>query len=405
MQAITKTERIILIDALRGFALLGILMVNWMIISWPQIWADMLHTEIWSSAIDKVAIWAVHYFFEYKFFSLFSFLFGIGFTVQFFKAEKEKTPFVSYYLRRQFVLFLIGALHALLFWPGDFLVLYSMQGVLLLLFRNAKTKTILISSVIIFLIPFLLTLGFYLAASNDAGMMTQLQNEYTNTITPDLTQHNERSYAIYPVGNFSQIFSMRMDDTMRFYKSLPFWWWNSFAMFLLGLYAGKEKFFQRMDEMKDTLKKIFLISGITGIGGNIIFVWAYHNQNLFIPNMYNVIYSMFHIISVPTMTLFYITGFYFISKTLNGKKLITLLAPMGKIALTNYVMQSIICNFILFGFGLGLYGSISPSIGLLFSMGIWLFQLVVSNWYVKRFSYGPLEYIWRSVIYKKYSNT
>ena len=133
MQAITKTERIAIIDALRGFALLGILMVNWMIMSWPQIWADMLNAEVWTSTIDKASIWIVHYFFEYKFFSLFSFLFGVGFTVQYFKAEKEKTPFAPYYLKRQSVLFLIGALHALLLWPGDFLVLYSVQGILLLI--------------------------------------------------------------------------------------------------------------------------------------------------------------------------------------------------------------------------------------------------------------------------------
>ena len=81
--------------------------------------------------------------------------------------------------------------------------------------------------------------------------------------------------------------------------------------------------------------------------------------------------------------------------------IVELLAPMGKIALTNYVMQSLFCNILLFGFGFGLYGKISPSEGLVFCILIWLIQMLLSNWYVKRYSLGPLEYLWRKAAYKK----
>ncbi|MBK6611431.1 MAG: DUF418 domain-containing protein [Sphingobacteriales bacterium] len=296
---------------------------------------------------------------------------------------------------------MIGIFHALLLWPGDFLVLYAIQGLLLLLFRKAQPKTILIFSIIFFLIPILLTLTFYLAVANDASLMSQLQNDFKNIITPDLIQHNEKSYSIYPSGNFIDVFVMRMDDTLRFYQSLPFWWWNSFAMFLLGLYAGKKQYFQRIEELKSKIKYIFYLSGILGITGNIVFVWAYFHQNLFVPNIYNVINSIFHFIAVPTMTIFYITGIYLLSKVRVGEVIVELLAPMGKIALTNYVMQSLFCNILLFGFGFGLYGKISPSEGLVFCILIWLIQMLLSNWYVKRYSLGPLEYLWRKAAYKK----
>ncbi|MCC6816800.1 MAG: DUF418 domain-containing protein [Saprospiraceae bacterium] len=374
-----------------------------MIISWPQIWADMLKVEVWPSDLDKGVIWLIHYLFEYKFFSLFSLLFGLGFAIQYKKSEADNNNFTTYYIKRQLILLIIGVIHALLLWPGDFLVLYSIQGLLLLFFRKAKPKTILLFSGIFFIVPIILTTSFYLAASFDSSLLSQLNDEFTNSITPDLINHNKISYSIYPVGNFWEVFSMRMDDTLRFYKSLPFWWWNSFAMFLLGLYAGKKQFITKLDQQKPQLLKTFYISGILGIVGNVIFVWSYNSQNLFVPNFYNVINSIFHIVSVPTLTIFYITSFFLLSRSNFGKTIFDCLAPMGKLALTNYIMQSVICNLLLFGFGFGLYGKVSPSLGLSICICIWFLQMLFSNWYIKQYSIGPIEYLWRWLLYKKIS--
>ncbi len=401
IQPVTKPERILLMDALRGFALLGILLVNWMIMSWPQIWTDMLHLEKWTGSLDKAAIWLIHYLFEYKFFSLFSFLFGVGFALQYLKAESKGESFVPYYLRRQFLLLLIGACHAILLWPGDFLVLYAIQGMLLLFFRKATERTLLIWSAIFFLIPLLLSSAFYGYATSGEEAVTQLRNDFEQNIRPDLLQHIDESYAMYPSENVADVWNIRMDDTARFYGSILFWWWNSFAMFLLGLYAGKKKVFQRLGELKSLLKKWWVVTGVMGLVGNAFFVWAYHLQNLFVPNGYNVVYAVMQIVSVPTMTFFYICSFCLIANHISGQKVLHLFAPMGKIALSNYVMQSLIVNLILFGFGLGLYGKISPANGLLWCIGIYGFQLLFSHWYVSRFTYGPLEWVWRKLTYSK----
>jgi uncharacterized protein len=399
IQPVLKSERILLMDALRGFALLGILMVNWMIMSWPQLWTDMLHLEKWTSSVDKAAIWLIHYLFEFKFFSLFSFLFGLGFALQFLKAETKGGNFAPYYLRRQILLLLIGACHALLLWPGDFLVLYALQGMLLLLFRKAKEQTLLVWSAIFFLIPLLLSMAFYGYATSGEEAIAQLRNDFEQVIRPDLLQHIERSYAMYPSENTADVWDIKLNDTKRFYESIPFWWWNSFAMFLLGLYAGKRKIFQRLDELKPILKKWWVVTSVLGFGGNVLFVWAYHLQNVFVPNSYNVVYAFMQILSVPTLTLFYVCSFCLLAQRVSGQKLLHLFAPMGKIALSCYVMQSLLVNLILFGFGLGLYGKISPAQGLLWCLGIYGFQLVFSHWYIRRFSYGPLEWIWRKLTY------
>jgi len=400
-QAVLKSERILLMDALRGFALLGILMVNWMIMSWPQLWTDMLHLEKWTSNIDKAAIWLIHYLFEYKFFSLFSFLFGMGFAVQFMKAKDNGENFIPYYLRRQFLLLLIGIAHAWLLWPGDFLVLYALQGMLLIIFRKAREKTLLIWSVVFLLIPFLMSLAFYAFASSGEEAITMLRNDFEKVIRPDIINHIEQSYAMYPSDNAADVWKIRINDTGRFYESLPFWWWNSFAMFLLGLYAGKKRFFQRLGELNPLIWKLWIVTAIFGFGGNVIFVWAYHLQNLFVPNEYNVIYAFMQILSVPSLTTFYVCSFALLSQNISGQKLLSIFAPMGRIALTNYVMQSLIISLILFGFGMGYYGKIAPSWGILCCLGIFSFQLLFSHWYVRYFSYGPLEWIWRKFTYLK----
>jgi len=150
-------------------------------------------------------------------------------------------------------------------------------------------------------------------------------------------------------------------------------------MFLIGLYAGKKRFFQRINELKPSLTKLWVVAGFCGIAGNAVFVWAYHLQNLFVPNLYNVVYAGTQILAVPGMTLFYILSFCLVAGSQFGTKLFRLFAPMGKIALSNYVLQSLIQNILLFGFGFGLYGTVSPAQGILWCLGIYSAQLIFSH--------------------------
>lgn len=399
MKPVTTSERIQILDALRGFALLGILIVNFMIISWPSLWLDMLDQTYWTAPADRLAQWIVHFFFENKFFSLFSFLFGVGFAVQWFKAQEGGSNFSGYYLRRQLILLGIGALHAWLLWPGDFLVLYALQGMLLLLFRNCRERTLLIWAGIFFAVPVLLTAAFYFAAQADPAMMVRLQNDFSSVILPDLLQHINKSWTLYPNGTFSQTTAQRLNDTARFYASMPFWFWNSFAMFLVGLYAGKRRIFQNLGQHKGLIRRILYVCGPLGLIANFYFVQTQTSANVYVPNAAMLWNAVLFPLSNPTMTLFYMALFCTFREVAIFQKFMQALAPMGKIALTNYISQSLICNLLLFSFGLGLYGRISPFYGLLVCLGIYLAQLLFSYWWTQHWRFGPVEWIWRRLTY------
>ena len=141
---VARTERIQVIDILRGFALFGILLVNMELFSHPfqQI---MLGYDELTSLADRLAVWGIELLAEAKFYPIFSFLFGLGFALQIQRAEQRGTRFVPFYLRRLFILLLIGLAHAIFIWVGDILVLYAFLGaILLLFFRRRSSRTLLI---------------------------------------------------------------------------------------------------------------------------------------------------------------------------------------------------------------------------------------------------------------------
>lgn len=134
---VQQAERIQIVDILRGFALFGILFVNMPAFSQPfqALLFPMSPAALW---YDHAARWLIHFLGEGKFYTLFSLLFGLGFTLQMERIESRGGRFVLFYLRRLLVLLGIGIVHAFLIWAGDILILYALLGLLLLLFRSAR---------------------------------------------------------------------------------------------------------------------------------------------------------------------------------------------------------------------------------------------------------------------------
>ena len=134
---VARTERIQVIDILRGFALFGILLVNMELFSHP-VQQAIFGLKEWTTLADRLAVWGIRFLAEGKFYSLFSFLFGLGFALQILRAEERGTRFVPFYLRRLLILLLIGLAHGIFLWTGDILVLYAILGALLLLFFRRR---------------------------------------------------------------------------------------------------------------------------------------------------------------------------------------------------------------------------------------------------------------------------
>jgi len=403
MTPVKSGERIQIIDSLRGFALLGILLVNMALFINPVykvLFPLPPDTPMW----DRVAGWLIQLLAEGKFFPLFSLLFGLGFAIQFSRAQERNKRIVPLYLRRMFILLLIGLAHAFLIWTGDILVIYALLGFVLILFRKARPKTLLIWTGVIAVGYFLLlTLG---VAAIELGRMdpTGAAILDQNVAQQEAFFRDEaaRAAQIYSQGSFAEITTQRVREYFTFMSIgaigfLP----SVFMMFLIGLYFGKRRVFFEIEENLTFFRKITWWGLAIGLPASLIaaslratstFSQLDFNLSLYIATL-GVVFGG------PALTLFYVGALTLLSRRQPWTDRLQILAPVGRMALTNYLLQSIICTLIFYGYGLGFQGRIGATAGLLLTFFIFGLQIPFSHWWMARFRYGPFEWLWRSLTY------
>jgi uncharacterized protein len=238
MGPIAARKRIDAIDVLRGFTIFGILLVNMPLYGWPN-WGPMraIRAQLPGGPIDDAASWFLWLFAEDKFYPLLSVLFGVGFSIQLARLSAPATEFLSVYRRRLLALLLIGSMHGLLVWSGDILVTYALTGFLLLPFRALNKKTILAFAIALLLVPIELMpvqrelhecLFAHLVGSN-----------------PDYKALWNESLRAYSHGTFAEI-SLERARAVAWSLSWPISWLQILGFFLIGLYAGRREFFQKL---------------------------------------------------------------------------------------------------------------------------------------------------------------
>jgi uncharacterized protein len=370
LQPVNASERIHILDILRGFAIFGILAVNISGFARP----DYLPGYQFTGNLpwyDNIAEDLVLYLADGKFFTIFAFLFGIGFSVQIARAESKGRQLMTFYPRRLGVLFGIGVLHAILFWVDDILRLYALLGFVLLAFRNRSNRAVLISAGIFFGLNYLLSLAhnaleLSLPDIAAAGRPTYLHGSFFSVVQ-------------FQVWANPYIFLILMQVQSA----------NVMAFFLLGLLAGRVKFFEKLPENRPLLQKILTIGLVTGMSFNAIHRWL---ETTWLANLDFMIGAL-------GLSAVYVSGLCLLSLNETGAKLLAPLGQVGRMALTNYVLQSVLCSFIFNGYGLGLYEKVGAAGLLGFTLVIFIFQIWLSNWWLVRFQFGPLEWAWRSLTY------
>lgn len=399
-EPISARERILEIDILRGFALFGILLVN-MASYGHSFYEYVMFNPDNGNFLDQAAAFLIAFLGEGKFYSLFSFLFGFGLAIQMSRAEARGAKFVPLYLRRILVLLGIGLIHAYLIWVGDILVPYAVLGLLLLLFRKSRPKTLLIWSIAMLSIIILINLGalgltsLARLAPGGAEMMEQATQEallgYQNAA--------EQANQVYSSGNFAQLTSQRALDLGFVYPVTLLIAPNIFAMFLLGLAAGKKGIFNNIQAHLPFFRKLQLWGLVIGVAGNLAFAVAGRLSNPSVPSLYSLLASFGQTIGAPMLSAFYVASIILLSQNPAWRSRLAILAPVGRMALSNYLLQSLICTTIFYSYGLGLYGQVGAAVGVLLSIGIYLFQIPISHWWMKRFKFGPVEWLWRTLTY------
>ena len=292
---VAPDERIQLIDILRGFALFSILLVNLELFSHPVQQLALGHGDLTALA-DRLTVWGIQLFANSKFYPIFSFLFGLGFALQIQRAEARGSRFVPIYLRRLLILLLIGLVHAIFFWVGDILVLYAVLGTILLLFRRRSPRTLLVWAAIMLAAPVLLfgaLSGLILLAQLSPDGAAEIAKEFAESEAGLRTAAAQASH-IYATGSFGEITAQRISDLGFTYSFAIFLALNAFAMFLLGLYAGRRGIFQEIPAHRALFRRILWWGLAFGVSSQLAYVALSEGASQFEPTLGSFVANVLH---------------------------------------------------------------------------------------------------------------
>jgi len=389
-------ERIAAIDVLRGFAVLGILMMN--VQSYSMIEAAYLNP----SANDKlagtgVAVWFVtHVFFDTKFLSIFSMLFGAGMALMSERAASRGASATGVHYRRQFWLLVIGLAHAHLIWYGDILVPYALCGFLLYSLRNVRPWRLLVVG---FAMTAVTPLFFLAGDASIPAMPPEVRVELESGWTPP-SEAIEEETATYR-GSFGEQFPVRSGSALELETSvfLIVFLWRSGGLMLVGMALFRLGILSARAERKTYVR--FATAGL-GLGLPIVLAGVLFNtrhdfafeHSMFQGSLFNYVGSLGVFLGYVGLVMLAVQA-GFLSAFQRR------LQAAGRMALTNYISQSVICTLLFYGHGLALF----ERTGRLEQVGIviviWALQLIWSPWWLARFRFGPLEWLWRSLTYMK----
>lgn len=395
-------ERIVLLDVLRGMAIFGILMVNMQLFFSPML-TVAIRTMEQTPLLERLSIIFIKFFFEGKFYVLFSFLFGYGAYLFLHKDIPEDTSILPVYRRRMFVLLIFGILHVVLLWTGDILVFYALFGLLLLAFRKVSDKGLLRWATWLIIIPSLLTAMLALFTTlmlnipEAAGPIQENLEGGSQTLQNML----EKATAVYSTGTFAEMVSMRLNEYKILLPGLLFFYPVVLAVFLMGMLAARKRLIQNFQHYIPFFHRTAILGAAVGFPFSIVFVASFFLMNPHVPNIFQALNMLSMALGGVFLGLFYVSSIVLL---VNQGKLQTfsrLLAPVGRMALTNYLMHSIICTTLFYGYGFGFYGKVSIFQGILLTILIFALQVPFSHFWLKYFHYGPFEWLWRSLTYMK----
>jgi uncharacterized protein len=378
---IQANERIQSIDIIRGFAILGIFIVNMPAFNFPIQYLPL--EKWWTSPIDQVTSMLIDIFAQASFYTLFSFLFGFGAYIFYERVTTKGYSFEKYYTRRLLGLLLIGCIHAFLIWEGDILISYSMVGSLLLFFHRLSPRLWLWLGLTLILLPSLVLGGLLIVA---------VLLDPKNADWPYEIELGTKAMEVYKSGSFFEIAEQRVQDWLYInnFENAIFLVLALFPMFLLGMYIAKKQWLTHIEQHIKKMKLIcigaFIISCVFKL------LPYYYEKNIATEYLQDSIGG-------PASAIFYASFLALILRREFLRKLLCPLSFVGRMSLSNYLFQSILCTTLFYSYGFGLYGEMGPFLGFILTLFIYFIQIILSKLWFKRFDYGPAEWLWRRMTY------
>ena len=387
----TAKERYVVIDALRGLALLGIALANFPEFAlWTFLSADE-QSAMSTAGVDRIVRFLQYMLVDGKFYTIFSLLFGVGFAL-----ILSRHP-VSLFVRRMAIPTVIGVCHLMFIWSGDILLLYAIGGLLLPLCLRLNDKQLLMLAACLILIPVGLDALTEYAGFDFAGPFYNLW--WTEASRQGITEENFATW-LRDADSYPQMFAFLLQGACeRIWEfvsghRLP----KVVGLFIIGYLIGKHQLYAKLDEYHSLLRRLCRYALSWGLPASALYAWSAtegHPWGL-------TIHSLLYTVSVIPLAFGYISLFCLLFMRCLTNRVFSWLAAPGRMALSNYLSQSLIGVLLFYGLGFGL----GCSMGLIYieltALVVFVVQIVVSGWWLQWFNFGPLEWIWRMLTYGSY---
>ena len=382
-------ERISELDTLRGIALFGVLVVNIFYFSVPALYFDSYFAQF-HDRLNTTVLRMMFWFFDEKFYPIFSLMFGVGLSIQFSKSVDAGVRPFAFLGRRLIVLLLFGLAHIIFVWEEDILFIYALFGLMVLVIIECPPKFLLMTSVVLYLVsPLFNIVNFYShfmpLPSGSFESFGYYVNFYTTASYGQILHERVWLY-VHKLSRLDVVFSEL--DRM--------------AYILLGYYIERKGVVYSITQKPRNWVKVYVISLLVFLAAFFIDkIWLRDLDLLGNPPALLALQEISISVSDLFLVLSYIIGFLLLLKNERMRRLFVPFSNIGRTAFTSYLAHTVVYSFLFYSFGLKLYGSLSPI--WLFTIAIMLYTIeaVLSILWLKTFIYGPLEWVWRSLTYKK----
>ena len=392
-QLVPVTKRIILLDVIRGFALVGILFAN--ILSWSGIKFLPFDTikSFGNFTGDSTIYHYLKFFVDTKFYTIFSLLFGIGFSLQI-SRNRDNPAFPAFYARRLILLLFIGTFHALI-WSGDILMLYALMGLLILSMRNLSEKQVLKTAIILFFAPLVLDVVYMYTFVSDIQSLPKTALK----VYPDMSP--AEVVAGFQSTNFLTVLKTNFHNVIwRWYDFIPTGRpFKVLGLFMLGSYLYSSGYFEKtVSKVKTLIVWLVLGFGLTFLSIN----YLHGSVASYSRTWFDIFSKFIHETGQISLALSYISIIAILLKWIPNFFFWNVLKSYGRMSLTSYIGHSILGIIVFYPIiGFSFFGRLSLEDVYYIALIILLFQFTFSVLWFKWFKFGPIEWAWRCLTYKK----
>lgn len=386
-----RLARIELLDVLRGFALLGIFLMNIEYFNRP-FQEFGLGIPAGTTGIDYLVARLTEIFVTGKFWVLFSLLFGMGFVVMQTQATLDGRPFHAIYLRRTLALLLFGLLHIALLWSGDILHSYALVAFVLMWLPLISVRASSFIGACLYLGPAFLSLV-------SGAILGMLPEKELDKILADSTAGAQSAIevaGVYANGSFFDVVRQRGLDFLHLLTFEPFVFISAFGIFLIGGAIMRSGLLLDLKANRDFFLRAMLYCGLTAAAFTGL-ASLFHGHGAMEPK--GMIEQAFTMMGNLPFSLFYLCIIAYAMSFASGEMILRLLAPAGRMALTHYLMQSLIGSLVFYGYGLGMWQQWGRAELALFVLSVFTAQVIFSHLWLRNFRYGPMEWLWRAMTY------